>query len=437
MFHAGHVMRFGAPSAFCCLLLALGAGAQEPLPPPAETVAPVVVHGRTLFDIAAPDGSAPAKDRAKAVAAILTETLERAGDDAPLSVSVHPVPAAIDTPASFSLEVGGRELLRVGSEDAKPSGLPPAVFAQALASKIEAALAHERHRFALQKLLQSISLTVLLGLLSFLALRRVAAAGENLRARVEERLSRLQGLHLRQLQLLSSETLQGASYAALGVARLALQLGIAYAYVAFALSQFPGTRPWVTPVTHAFTAPFLSLVERVVRLVPGLVLLVAAAFLLRGALRLSGFLLDRVASGEFTWRWLPKDLAPAVRPLVRGVLVLLALLAVGPLLGTGSDGLLARLGEWAVAAIAIGLVPLLAAASLGSLALLGRRYKLGEWVAVGPHVGEVTDVGFFDVTIVPQAAGRIRIPHLVTLWTAVQHLPAPAAPLEPPAAPKP
>ena len=58
-------------------------------------------------------------------------------------------------------------------------------------------------------------------------------------------------------------------------------------------------------------------------------------------------------------------------------------------------------------------------------------------MAVGPHVGEVTDVGFFDVTIVPQAAGRIRIPHLVTLWTAVQHLPAPAAPLEPPAAPKP
>lgn len=125
--------------------------------------------------------------------------------------------------------------------------------------------------------------------------------------------------------------------------------------------------------------------------------------------------------------------APAARPLVRAVLILAGVLAIGPLLGVGSDSLVGRLGEWALAALAIGLVPLLAAASLGSLALLGRRYKLGEWVAIGPHVGEVTDVGFFEVTLVPQSAGRVRVPHLVTLWTAVQHLPAPA----PPAAPEP
>jgi hypothetical protein len=411
------------------ILFTAGAAAQEPAP--GETGAPVVVHGRTVFDIDAPNGAATARDRAKAISTILTETLEGVDDPALLRVAVRPYSGSDTELGKFSLEVGGRELIRVGPDDAKPSGLPVEVFAQALASKIEAALARERHRFALQKLLQSISLTVLLGLLSFLALRRVAAAGESVRANVEQRLSRLQGLHLRRLQLLSSETLQGASYAALGFGRFALQLGIVYAYLAFALSQFPATRPWVAPVTHAFTAPFLTLLERLARLVPGLVLLVAAAFLVRGALRLSNFLIDRVASGEFQWRWLPKDLAPAARPLVGAFLILAGLLALGPLLGAGSDSLLARLGEWALAALAIGLVPLLAAASLGSLALLGRRYKLGEWVAIGPHVGEVTDVGFFEVTLVPQSAGRVRVPHLVTLWTAVQHLPAPSAPALP------
>jgi hypothetical protein len=44
---------------------------------------------------------------------------------------------------------------------------------------------------------------------------------------------------------------------------------------------------------------------------------------------------------------------------------------------------------------------------------------------VGALVGEVTEVGYLGLTLVPPDAGRLWVPHLVTLWTPVRHLPNP------------
>src|SRR5262249_22397053 len=64
----------------------------------------------------------------------------------------------------------------------------------------------------------------------------------------------------------------------------------------------------------------------------------------------------------------------------------------------------------------------------------------GEWVTIGKHTGEVTEVGFLDVCVVPRGAGRVRIPHLMSLLVPVTHLAGPPrieydVPVHPSAAP--
>jgi hypothetical protein len=61
---------------------------------------------------------------------------------------------------------------------------------------------------------------------------------------------------------------------------------------------------------------------------------------------------------------------------------------------------------------------------MGMVAILGRRYRAGEWVTIGSLVGEVTHVGYLGLTLVPPEAGRLWVPHLTMLWKPVRHLAA-------------
>jgi hypothetical protein len=393
-------------------------GAEEP-----TSSAPLRVHGQTVVVLATGDGMAGPAERARAAEAIVEQILTETNPDT--SVSVEPVASDAGLTDFYTLRTDGKDILRLGPDDARSSGLAPALFARETASSLEMALAGEKRHLSQQRLLQAIAMTVFLGLLTFLALRWVSDAGKRARVLLEQWLARVRGLRIREVEVVSAETLEGTSYALVGIARTALQLGILYAYVAFALSQFVATRSAVGPMTHALTAPFASLLGHVVGWLPVALLFVAAVYFLRGAFHLTGFLLDRVARGEFQWRWLPRELATPTRPLVRAALLVGVALLFGPLAGAGSDALLTRLGLLALGVVSLALVPAAAAAALGTLAIFGRRYRVGEWVAIGDNLGEVIEVGFLDVTLVPVDAGRIRLSHLVLLWTAVRHLPGP------------
>jgi hypothetical protein len=383
----------------------------------------VVIRGRTVFEVRAPDGATSAAQRARVAQA----TLERILDSPEVSnlATVEALPRTEGEPESLAIHVGGHEVFRVNESDASLSGMSAYLHAQSVATAVQGAISRERRRMAQHLLLQSVAMTVFLGLLAFLALRWIENAARRLRVLVEERLASGRGLSLRHIRIVSAQTLQGTSYALVGLGRVALQLGIIYAYASFALSQFEATRGWVGPLTRVVASPFVALIGRIGELVPPLLLLLAAAYVLRGALRLTGFLFDGVARGDVQWGWLPKDLAPAARPLVRLALVVAALLLFGPLVGAGSDALLGRLGLLAMAAVTLGSIPSVAAATVGTLAIFGRRYRIGEWLAIGGQVGELTHVGFLELTLVPLDAGRVRLSHLLTLWLPVRHLPGP------------
>jgi len=383
--------------------------------PPAK----IRVMGRTLFELSGTQGIATPADRARAASAILAAILEEGGDP---DVSVTSADGSKD---HLSLKVGEREVLRLGPEDVAASGLAPEVFAESIRAQVQSFLRAEHHRGETRSTVLTVCMVILMGLLSFLAIRWISSQRHHLRLWLERKADTERGERMRTMLVLSRQALEGGAYVLANLTAWLTQIAIVLGYVVFVLSQFVATRGLIAPLLATLFGPFGDLLQRFVRSLPTAVVLVAAFYLVLAGARLLRFFLDRVASGRFVVGWLPADLATPLRPWLQGALVLLALLLLGPLVSSSHDGLLSRLGELALAALFLAAVPLCATLLLGAFVVLSRRYVPGQWIEIGRHAGEVTEVTFFELRLVPLGAGLIRLPHLLSLFVPVRQLPGP------------
>jgi hypothetical protein len=116
------------------------------------------------------------------------------------------------------------------------------------------------------------------------------------------------------------------------------------------------------------------------------------------------------------------------RLLARVALVTGALLMLPLALGV-EMGLFTAVGLLLLCVIGLASLPLLANVGVGLYALVTNQFPVGNWVRVrlpsGQELsGEVTSVDFFHLRLVPEGIGEVRIPHLLALWSAVDHLPS-------------
>jgi len=401
--------------------LALNAGSSEAsVPAPAA----VSIGHEKVFDVAASNGAASAEERAQNAQTLLAQFVQDPNAAAQVTLDAIP-PAGPDDPGGeLALRVDGHEVFRITAADAQLSGLPAEAYGQSLRASIQSALQRERRHVSQQRFLQSVSLVVFLGLLLFLALRGVREANRRLRTTMEARFARMRGLHLGELEIVSPAALEAVSHVAATVGRLLLQIGLLYLYLIFVLMRFAGTRGWIGPLNQALADPFAKLLGRIVDLIPRALVAVFALFVVIGALRLADFFIVRVARGDVQSGWLPRDLAPTLSPLVRAGIVVAALLLFGPLIGSEQNQLFTTVGLLLLGGVSLALVPLAATAMIGVVAIVGRRFRVGEWLTIGPLVGEVTHVGYLGLTLVPPEAGRLWVPHLTMLWEPVRHLTA-------------
>jgi len=390
-------------------------------PPPKPTVEPafVLVHNRPVFEVRVARGGSGPKERAGGAADIIERILSEP----------DPVPRAtivpLSAPGEFALRLGDRDVFGFGPEDVNASGLAPEAYAESLRLKVDSFLSAERQRARLQAWVLSVILAVFLGILAVFLLRWVRILSDRAQHWAESKAASLPALQFKDIEVLSAQALRSSLYVLVGVGRVLLQIGLVYGYLAVSLGQFETTRPWVRQITGFLVTPFGELAERIGLALPAAILLVASAYVIRTGLRVTGFFFDHLARGEVKSAWIPPELATPARPLARVALVLLALLALGPIVSGASDGLLVRIGVVALGTLALASVPVVGAISVGTIAIFTGRYRLGEWVTIGKHTGEVTQVGFLDVCLVPRGAGRVRIPHLMSLLVPVAHLAGP------------
>jgi small-conductance mechanosensitive channel len=380
---------------------------------PAPSSAPaadanVRIHDRKVFVVKVPRGGQSATQRARDA----TRVLERAVDESDEPV-VRLVEEKDDVVVVFA---GAIPVIQFGPADAEADGdASVRVHAEAVAAKVTDALGAERKRSAITTTVFSISLLVLSGLLAFLVLRKLGELVDRGRAWIVAHPEGLPPIRIANIELLQRASLRGVLLVAIDAAKWIVRIGVAYVWLLFALSSFAPTRAYGERLGGVVLAPLSALMGRAVSAFPVLIVGALATLTVVLLVRFVGLFFGSVARKETTLQWLPVDLAAPTSVLVRGGIIVVALVIAAPLVTGTDDGALARAGMVALAALGLSCTPLLASAAVGVFVVYGRRLRVGEFAEVGGRSGLVLSLSLLEIAVEDREGCEVRVPHLVCL----------------------
>lgn len=404
-------------------LLRLAVLALLPLAALAESTASAPGASAKVHDHVAYTFRTPAGPRTPAMrAAAASEALNAAIDQdvqGPLQVVVHGDLADV--------RLGERLLFRLTSDDARLDGAPSlSEYAPRIQSELDTFLTKERRRAKLQHGVLAASLAVFFAVLLFVLLRAFFRATRGLERRFEEggadlppAMRRVMGGDRAQSRAVVTFTLSAA--------RIAVSLGALYILLLASLSLFETTRPFRDRLALWAASPFRTMGSRLIQGLPNLLLLIVLLGVLRAGWQAMSVAFTRISRNEGRGSVKSYQLVP-YRLLARVGLVTGALLMLPLALGV-EMGLFTAVGLLLLCVIGLASLPLLANVGVGLFALVTNQFPMGNWVRVrlpnGQELsGEVTSVDFFHLRLVPEGIGEVRIPHLLALWSAVDHLPS-------------
>jgi small-conductance mechanosensitive channel len=386
------------------LLLAGNLAAAAPETAGEATQGAIRIREHTVLELRVPRGTRSAQVRGRDATDTLTHVLELPGPD---MVKVEPREEGV------ALLVGDTPIVELTADDARAAGTGDlTLYAAMAAQRLDSALKAERRRLQIQGAVFSVSLAVFISLLAFLALRLVGRLGAQLQDTVLADRERVPALRLGKVEVASRRAVRGAVRLGLLVGTRVVQLIVLYVWVLFVLSLFTPTREYGSRLTGSVLHPAAAILGRAGGALP--MLAVAALFALAVALvvRTLRLFFESIGRGETKVRWISPELAVPVGKLLRGAIVVLALLFAAPLI-TGEDtGALSRLGTAVLLALTLAAVPVLASVAVGLPMVLGRTVHPGEMVELAGRRGQVRAVTLLGVELEDAEGAELHVPHL-------------------------
>jgi small-conductance mechanosensitive channel len=387
-----------------------------------ERGAPVNYHEETAFRLWAPAGNRDARARARDAQTALGSALE--AEQAAQADAADALVTVKD--ATAQVWIRGYLVAVVYPSDAQAAGYPDLEsFAAQLTTRLLEFVPAQMRRGSLQKTVLHVFLSVFLGLLTVLAMRQLRSAFDQADHVLEQRREHLSPLTVGPLPVLSGNAVGGALAILLEVGRWLAFAGTLLAGVAAVMSQFEGTRPWLQQAGLWGVSTVLKAVQAVGGSLPSLVLAALLVLAVDVALRFLNLLLDGVRTGRVTWGWVP----PFRVTVARRFMVVAIPLLVAPLVVASAFGRfgtpLETLSLVAAGVVMLAALPALAASLVGGMLLWRQAFRPGDWVQVGSAQGELTEVRFTEMVLVPEEGGTLHIPALSLLWNPARRLPAP------------
>ncbi|HEY2410556.1 MAG TPA: hypothetical protein VGI10_31350 [Polyangiaceae bacterium] len=365
---------------------------------------PAQIGDTTVFTLSVARGDKTAATRAREAG----EALERA-----LKVDKTSMVTVAPQGESRVVVLGKAPIVELDAADATAAQAASLdVYATAIAGKVQGAVDAERRRAAVAKSIFSISLVVSLGLLAFYLLRKVGQFAEQARHFLDQRSDRDLSIRVQNIEVVRPATLRSSAVMALSIASWLAMAGIAYAWLVIVLSLFEATQNYTQRLTGFVLAPVSQLMERVATTLPLLVVAVVAALTVFVLVRFVGLFFASVSRGETPLPWLPPDLAAPTSVLLRGAIVVAALVFAAPVVTGDPNGALSRAGAIFLIALGVSCTPLLASGLLGAIVLFGRRVRPSEFAQFGEIVGRITSINLLEIRLLDGDRAEWRIPHL-------------------------
>jgi len=374
-------------------------------PAPSGAGQPVRLHGRQILEVRAPLDGVSAAERARRA----SEALEAAFDAGARTTSVRPAAAGA------SVLLGDRSVLTVGRADATAAGFSDAPSAATrAAADLEKAVREEARRLGAQAAVFAISMLVFSALVAFFLARRAGALALGWAERIESGELALPSLTAAGVEVTSASFLRGTVPPVLRLGRFLAWIAVGYAWLLFAATLSERTRPLGERLVRAVVEPAGDTLGALGRAIPvGLAVALTVA-VVAVALRATRLWFEALARGDATSPWVSRAHARTTGALVRGALVVLALLAAPGLLGLREEGV-GRLGLAALLALGLGATPIAATFLLGVLAVYGGTVRPGDLVEVAGRRGQVVDVTLREIVLEDAEGGLVHVPHLLSL----------------------
>lgn len=199
----------------------------------------------------------------------------------------------------------------------------------------------------------------------------------------------------------------------------ALVLFAVYLFVAFALSQFPYTRPWGEGLGRFLLVHFLELARGALGAVPGFLTVVLIFVAGRMVSRAVSGLFERVEKGQVALPWLDSDTAKATRRIFVVLIWIFVLTAAYPYIPGSRTEAFKAISVFVGLMASLGGVGFVNQVMSGLVVVYSRSLRIGDYVRIGDKEGVVSDVGTLSTKMVTLTREEVTVPNAVIVGTTV------------------
>ncbi len=363
-----------------------GAPHGDPADPEASwEVAPVVVDGRTLFEV--PRLLArPAPQRAGAIAErIVQAAADRAIDPAQVRTE--------EVELGTMIVARDRRLMLVTEEDARTEGVARPILAHAYRDAIAEAISRYRDERSRDRLLAGVVASALAAVALFAVLAvlylAVRVADRSLARRLE---GRVQDLGIQSFRIISAKAIWNVLRGVVRTIAVVAAIGAAYAAVWFALGSFADTRAAAARLAELALQPLARFGHGLLSGLPSLLFLILVALGTRWLLRLLHLLFAQVERGGIRFQGFEPEWAIPTYRIVRVLVVAFALVVAYPYIPGSDSAAFKGISVFLGVMFSLGSTSFIANTIAGYAMTYRRAFRVGDLIRAGDAFGTVTDV---------------------------------------------
>ena len=354
----------------------------ESAPPPS----PVTLGDRTLFTINTPIGSTTAAARAAGVSARLEQVMR---DDSRKPEDIH----TVENPGVTQIVSDGLLIVNVTDADAAAHSTSRFLLAETQLRIIREAIPKVREEYTTR----SITLDTLYALLVTIALvslllifRRIIFPA--LYSLIERwRGTRIHGIKVQKLELLSEDRLVGLLHSLLLLIRFIITVTLLYFYFPLVFSFYPWTRAYGRILFGYILSPIRNGWAAFIHYLPRLLVVLVIAFFAWLALRFARFLFRELSRGTLSLTGFYPEWAMPTLKIVQVLIIVFAVVVAFPYL-PGSES-----PAFKGVSIFLGILLSLGSSSAVSNMVAGivltytRAFNIGDLVQISDTTGQVTE----------------------------------------------
>jgi small-conductance mechanosensitive channel len=369
-----------------CLAAGTGSAVAQAAPAPAEgevDTAPVIVDGVTLLRLRGA-GAYTAERRAAAV----TQRIVDAARDR----SFKPADLRIEEIDNESrIMAGSTAILRIFDADGAVEELDRRSLARVFHAILQRAIVAWRAARTREALVDSAGSAGIAFLLAVIATFVALRLGRWIERRLENRLrERIKSVTIQSFEVLRGERLLGLLRDFVRLCKGIALVLIAYAFVRYALAQFPWTRAAANQLREWMLNPLRLLGGAFVAHLPDFIFLVVLFFLARAAIRLLRHFFHAVGRSEVTFAHFDRDWAEPTYKIVRVAVIALALVIAYPYIPGSSSQAFQGLSIFFGVLLSLGASSVVSNVMAGFTMIYRRAFREGDVIRIGDVMGRVT-----------------------------------------------